>query len=84
MQLFFFPVHSTGIIYTFNQVRCSPALMKGGLVVELEPGVDSFLQFLHCFTGFKADVLVPEASPQTFNSDVIQNPVFPSMPIRMW
>ena len=81
MQLFFFPVHSTGIIYTFNQVRCSPALMKGCIIVEIEPGVDSFL---HCFIGVKADVLVPEASPQTFNSDVIKRPVFPSMMIRMW
>ena len=50
--------------------------MKACLVVEIEVGVDSFLQFLHCFIAFKVDVLVLEASPQTLNSDVIQSPVF--------
>ena len=51
--------------------------MKACLVVEIEVGVDSFLQFLHCFIAFKVDVLVLEASPETLNSDIIQSSVFP-------
>ena len=50
--------------------------MKACLVVEIEVGVDSFLQFLHCFIAFKVDVLVLETSPKTLNSDVIQSPLF--------
>lgn len=76
MQLFFFQfIVLEAFIHLIRYVVVQQ-LMKGDLAVELEPGVDSFLQFLHCFTGFKTDVLVPEASPQTFNSDVIQSPSF--------
>ena len=51
-------------------------LMKPRRVVEIEVGVNSFLQFLHCFIAFKVNVLVLETSPKTLNSDVIQSPLF--------
>ena len=50
--------------------------MKPRRIVEVEVGINSCLQVLHCFVAFKIDVLVLEASPKTLNSDVVQSPVF--------
>lgn len=44
-------------------------------VVEVEVGVDSFLQLLHVLVAFEVDVLVLEASSETLNPDVVQGPV---------
>ena len=76
MQPFSFPVHCTGSIYTFHQAVVIQRLMKPRRIVEVEVGINSCLQVLHCFVAFKIDVLVLEASPKTLNSDVVQSPVF--------